>query len=345
MLGLPPLPETDGASLTAILQGGPADVAPALIESIQPFSGYGWAPLTAWRTAGTKWIEAPKPELYDLAKDAGESENLAGRDPRGETLRRALANELRKPSLARTGGSDDPEALAALRSLGYAGGASSPGAEPPAGLPDPKDRLRQKQLLDLAENTITEGDTVEALAVFDVVLATEPENRYALLRSGQTLVRLGQLAEAIPLLEKLIALDPHQTEARFELADALGRTRQVDAAIAQWMSLLEQQPRRATAWTNLGVLLMQRGELEKAESALVKALDLETHNPVLRRNLAECRYQQALAHLAKKDPRAARTKLRSAVETLPELRLRAASDPRLAPLLDAPAAPADASPK
>src|SRR6185436_17519309 len=159
LLGLSPLPETDGASLAAIWQGRPFEVAPALIESRQPFYGYGWAPLTAWRTAGAKWIEAPKPELYDLSKDAGERENLAGRDPRGEQLRRALANELRKPKLAKTGASDNPEVAAALRSLGYVGGATAPDAEPPAGLADPKDRLHQKQLLDLAESSIAAGDT------------------------------------------------------------------------------------------------------------------------------------------------------------------------------------------
>jgi choline-sulfatase len=338
LLGLAPLSETDGRSLAGFWKNRPFDVAPALIESRQPFSGYGWAPLTAWRTADAKWIQAPKPELYDLGKDAGELQNLAGKDARGEALQRELAGELRKPVLASPDASADPEVIAALRSLGYAGGTSHSTTEPPAGLADPKDRVRQKAQLDLAEDSLASGNPLEALALFDVVLASDPGNRYAMLRSGQTLVRLGQFAEAIPLLERLLALDPGQTEARFELADALGRSDKLKESISQWMQLLELQPRRAIAWSNMGALLVRSGELERGESAMTKALDLDNRNPVLRRNLGELRYRRALAAWSRKDLRAARSALLEAMEALPDLRLRAASDQRLAPLLEGSAA-------
>ncbi len=342
LLGLPGLPETDGTSLKGFWQGQPFEVAPALVESQQPFTGYGWAPLTAWRTAQAKWIEAPKPELYDLSRDAGESANLAGSDPRGEELRRELARELRKPALAQSGVNDDPEVTAALRSLGYVGGTNAPAGEPSEGLADPKDRMHQKDLLDLAEESLSAGDALEALALFDLVLVSEPENRYALLRSGQTLMRLGRVVEARAPLEKMLVLDPLQAEARFELADALGRSGQGDAAITEWMKLLELQPRRAIAWSNLGALLLQRGEPERAEAAFVEATDLDPRDAVVRRNLAEVRYRQALTALADGDVRFALGKLRGAIEQAPELRLRAATDPRLSALLqrvDSPAGP------
>ncbi len=340
-LGLAPLPETDGESLAALWQGRPFEVGPALIESRQPFYGYGWAPLTAWRTAQAKWIEAPQPELYDLARDAGERENLAGKDPRGDELRRALANELKKPALARSEVSDNPEVAAALRSLGYVGGTSAADAVPSADLADPKERVHQKELLDLAESSLAAGETVDALALFDLVLAGEPGNRYALLRSGQTLAQLGQTGEATAQLERLLALDPDQPEARFALADALGRAGRTEAAIAQWLELVGRQPRRTIAWSNLGMLLLGRGELDRAESAFSQAFELAGDDAVVRRNLAECRFQEALALMAKNDPRAARDKLRSALKMVPELQGRAASDPRLAHLLDSAGAPAE----
>ncbi len=343
MLGLAPLPATDGASLAGFWSGRPFAIGPALVESRQPFHGYGWAPLTAWRSGDAKWIEAPKPELYDLAADPGETTNLATSDPRAEPLRRALANELRKPVVAEAGTSADPEVAAALRSLGYVGGANPTSAEPPAGLVDPKDRVHQKELLDLAEDSLAAGDANEALALFDLVREVEPENRFALLRSGQTLARGGQFGEAIVLLEKLLALDPEQPEARFELADALGRSGRTAAAVAQWMALLERQPRRAVAWSNLGVLLIRQGDLDKAEAALARAVALDESNAQVRRNLAECRYQQALRRLDANDSRAAQERLMAALAVLPDLRLRAASDPRLAPLLDA-RAPREALP-
>jgi choline-sulfatase len=353
LLGLEALQGTDGASLTAFWKkpvGEEVAVAPALIESIQPFAGYGWAPLTAWRTADAKWIEAPTPEFYDLASDAAEAHNLAAGDspdPRGDTLRRALAVELKKAPAATSAPSEDPEVFAALRSLGYAGGTSSArGLSGPAsldGLADPKDRRRQKQLLDLAESLLADGDTVEGLVTFEVVLGSEPDNRYALLRAGQTMARLGQLTGAIPMFERLLALDPDHHEARFELADALSRTGQVDAAVGQWTALVERQPGRAVAWSNLGTLSLRRGELDKAEAALRRAAALEPRNPVLRGNLAECLLQHSLALAAKGDAPGAQLKLAAAIEALPEIRLRAASDARLAPLLgDSPRADAGA---
>ena len=347
LLGLPPLPETDGISLAGFFDGSasPPALPPALIESLQPFYGYGWAPLQAWRAEDAKWIEAPKPELYDLRADPGEAANLAAAagapaGERSDRLRRELAAELRKPPLAEADGAADPEAAAALRSLGYAGGGGGGPVRVPEGpaeiaaLADPKDKARAKALLDLAESSLETGDSLEAMALFDLVLAGEPGNRYALLRSGQTLVRLGRLGEAVAQLERLLAADPGHHEARFELADALGRGGRVDDAIGHWMELLEGQPRRAVAWGNLGALLMKKGELDRAEQALAKASELDGASEVLRRNLAEALYAQALAANARGDRQKAREKLDAALQRVPELRLRAASDKRLAALLD-----------
>ncbi len=292
---LPPLPESDGVNLGPLFKGGRLDIPPALIETRMPFYGYGWSPLTAWRTVDSKWIEAPTARALRPAPRPGRAARSVG----GRRTRRPACAASWPPScakaLAEAGASDDPEVAAALRSLGYAGSAGAAAAEPGEGLADPKDKIRQKNLLDLAETSLDAGETLEALALFDVVLAGEPANRYALLRSGQTLARIGQFPEAIATLEKLLAIDPGQNEARFDLADALGRSGKIPEATQQWMELLERQPGRAIAWSNLGTLLLRQGDLVKAEEALTKAYALESHNPVVRANLGDCRYIAAVA--------------------------------------------------
>jgi hypothetical protein len=44
---------------------------PAYSETFYPFSSFGWNPLHALESERFHFIEAPKPELYDLAADPG----------------------------------------------------------------------------------------------------------------------------------------------------------------------------------------------------------------------------------------------------------------------------------
>ena len=53
----------------------------AYSETFYPFSSFGWSPLHAFQTERFHFIEAPKPELYDLETDPGETRNIAGEQP------------------------------------------------------------------------------------------------------------------------------------------------------------------------------------------------------------------------------------------------------------------------
>ena len=64
--GLPQRTDIDGRSLRRAANGEEMSDAPAYAESLYPELELGWAPLHAWRTAGFKFIKAPRPELYDL---------------------------------------------------------------------------------------------------------------------------------------------------------------------------------------------------------------------------------------------------------------------------------------
>src|ERR1017187_10139871 len=47
---------------------------PAYSETFYPFSSFGWSPLHGLESGRFHYIEAPKPELYDLASDPGETQ-------------------------------------------------------------------------------------------------------------------------------------------------------------------------------------------------------------------------------------------------------------------------------
>ncbi|MCZ6507956.1 MAG: tetratricopeptide repeat protein, partial [Acidobacteria bacterium] len=114
-----------------------------------------------------------------------------------------------------------------------------------------------------------------ALERFEQVLAREPENRFALSRSGLALLRLGDLPQAIERLRQALATDPGQTETRALLAEALGHAGDYDAAAGEWLEVTRRQPSVARHWSNLGGALGRSGRAQEAVEALARASALE----------------------------------------------------------------------
>jgi arylsulfatase A-like enzyme/tetratricopeptide (TPR) repeat protein len=294
LLGLPRLPDTDGASLKRLLQGQPQAVGAAYLETLQPWISYGWAPLKAIRQDGFKLIVAPRPELYDLAADPGETKDArAGRGERAFQLERELARVEARPE-AGSQVSDDPEVAERLRALGYVGGTKQ-APTPGAGLADPKDRVALRDRLAGAEAALRRGDLPGALAGFEQVLREEPQNRFATLRSGITLLRKGDFPRAAERLRRALAQDPTQAETHYALADALTRMGDPAAAVPEWMETVRLQPRRAAAWSNLGVALLQTGKPLQALDAFREAARLQPGDRQLLGNLGFAQRRAGLA--------------------------------------------------
>jgi arylsulfatase A-like enzyme/Tfp pilus assembly protein PilF len=278
LLGLPPLSGVDGVSLRPLLSRGEQNLPPAYLETRQPWTSYGWAPLRALRHGGWKLIAAPRPELYDLTSDPAEERNLfAVERQKARELERLLdAAEALAGTEAETAA--DPEVMERLRALGYLGSGRAAG-EPPSGLPDPKDRAALRQILTEADELLRRGDWRAALGKFDAVLVEEPDNRFALSRSGEVLLRSGDLPAALTRLRRARELDPDQPEVRSLLAEALMLAGEPAAAASEWMEVVRLVPGRAAAWSNLGAALGRAGEVQKAVAAMERAVEIEPEEP------------------------------------------------------------------
>lgn len=333
LLGLKLAGPVDGTSLAPLLRGGKQEIPAAYVESRSPWLAYGWSPLKALREADRKLIVAPRPELYDLAKDPGEAKNILSSE-RPTVVRMLAAIERVEKAPARTGtAAQDQEAIAQLRNLGYLGAGVSD-REPPANRPDPKDRVAEKEQISEAVTLLQSGRHEESLRLFEAVLAKDPSCRIATYRAGTALVRMGRPADAIPRLEKAVELDPAEPEYRFALADAFLRVGRFADCVPHWMEVLKQQPRRAPAWSNLGAAFYRLGKMEEAASAFAEAYKLEPKDRRIRGNLAECRYQIAGRKLSKGDRTGARKSLAEAVELEPRMKGRAEADAALKALRD-----------
>src|SRR5437899_155616 len=131
VVGAQQRPQFDGKSLKAYFTGEAADRT-AFGETDYPVR-FGWAPLRSVRTPASKFIEAPRPELYDLRVDPGELHNIFADESADVQKSRALLADLRaKPSPASTG---------------QPGETSPPARSNSTQLPDPKDKIEEQNLL------------------------------------------------------------------------------------------------------------------------------------------------------------------------------------------------------
>src|SRR5216117_436913 len=151
VLGVSAPARLDGESLKPLFASIEHTDRTAFGETDYPLR-FGWAPLRSVRTPDSKFIEAPKPELYDLHADRAELKNLYEPwNPKVQKFRGMLADLRSKlPPPAPSSGAVSPGTVAELRALGYLGPAdagSSTNVPEPSLLPDPKDKIEEQNLL------------------------------------------------------------------------------------------------------------------------------------------------------------------------------------------------------
>jgi arylsulfatase A-like enzyme len=157
------------------------------VETRHPELFYGWASLYGFRTQGWKYVSAPRPELYDLAADPGETRNVIGERPEvaarlSERVDRILAAEIPVEEKI------DATVLEKLQGLGYLA-TITPGAVR-GSREDPKDHIASVM-------EMFEGDFREAALRLRAALAGDPELDAARSYLAGALLRLGELEACI----------------------------------------------------------------------------------------------------------------------------------------------------
>jgi arylsulfatase A-like enzyme/tetratricopeptide (TPR) repeat protein len=334
----------DGIDLSAALRGEIAPPRlPAYAESLFGTYHYGWSPLRALRESGLKWIEAPRPELYDLARDPSEVDNLVPRDPRWGAMIAAHLLSLAGPAPAAppAPGKEDPETLARLRALGYVGGSAPQGgqqstAAPPAGvrtgaatsgqgeaavataaLPDPKDGIqlhaRFEEEFRAAAARFDAGDYAGARIRAGALLRDFPEARDAQHLRALAALNEGRIAEARLDLGTLLSRDPGDIEALYGLGRLLEREGKHREAVDAYLRALAAGPERADLHLRAGRLLRLEGSLDEAERHLERAQALDP-------GLAAAAFERGLIRLSRGEAPAAETFFRQAARADPGIR-------------------------
>jgi tetratricopeptide (TPR) repeat protein len=200
-------PSFRGRSLTA-------GTGPVFSESVYARDTFGWAPLFALRESSLKYVDAPKPELYDLAKDPAERVNVIALHPNEAAAMKARIAQL---TTQRATGAPalSAETRAMLGSLGY-----TAGGKQTATAIDPKDRITEEEAYEDGLSLLYTGAYTEAVRTLNRVLEKDPKNLPALCALGESYFRAGDAKQALKLWQQVLDRDSHYRPAAESVARA-----------------------------------------------------------------------------------------------------------------------------
>lgn len=272
-----------------------ADESPAYSESMAPNLQFGWAPLRALRTSRFKFIDAPRPELYDLITDSAEESDVQNKYPD-----QALAMKRELDRLVFETGRDAPAPQAAdldkntierLAALGYIGAPVSSKRAGEAGtgvLADPKDKLAIFESIQRAGEMIFSEKYAPAADLLEEALRKEAGIPQALLLLATCYVELGKKEEAKARLDEILKDDPDSTQALIALAKILKDEGKGEDAIALCKRTLAVDNRNNQAYALIADAYIDDENPAAALPYIEKAVEIQPKLAQNRLTMAAC---------------------------------------------------------
>jgi choline-sulfatase len=274
--------QLDGESLTPYFSGTDLPSRAAFGETDYPLR-FGWAPLRSVRADGVKFIEAPRPEFYNLRTDAAELDNRY--EPWNSQVQkfRAMLADLRAktpPSEPSKGvvGQGTIDELKALGYLGRADVGSATNVPEPSMLPDPKDKIEEQNLLHSAMMASEDDREADARASLEKVLQLDPKSPTALRQLGELELKSGDHAAAARHLKTALEVRPDDASAAFFEGQALEKTHDLAGARDALEASLRVMPGQFQARLLLGQVYLGLNNAKAAEDQMEAALLLQPNS-------------------------------------------------------------------
>ena len=279
----------DGRDLAADLVAGREPPAADLYAETRYPASFGWSALTALRRGPLKYVAAPRPEVYDLAADPGESTNrLAERRREASEMARRLA-ELGRDEVLAEPAALDRDTRERLSALGYVAETAASPAASASGLADPKDRIELFRAFEEAHWAVEEGRIAEAAATLEGLLAADPGNPGFRGELARAVRERGDLPRAIELYRQALAAAPDDPEGWYNLATTLQEAARHAEALDALDQALRRDPDRPEALNALGIAYAATGRLAEAAEQLSRAVAVDPGNARAWNNLGNVR--------------------------------------------------------
>ena len=121
---------------------------------------------------------------------------------------------------------------------------------------------------------LEQRDYMKADALSAAAIDKDPNDPAALALRGQILVMKGQSAQGKTLLEKAGRLDPDDPEVQFQLGTIYDKAKSSPDAVQHFRKAATLNPRDSRAWDYLALNLEPMGDLNGAEQAYRKGLQV-----------------------------------------------------------------------
>jgi len=302
-----------GVSLAPAFSGKSVQTNYSYEETLYPKMNMGWSELRGIRTLKWKYVRAPRPELYDLARDPGEKINVLDSHPKEfrelEAQLKALSpgseNGVEKVSSSQV----DSHTMEQLKSLGYLSGMAPSEVELNGKGADPKDRtatlrafqtvlgpgsrsipnaqriavLRQALSADTLNPSLyfylgaayeKSGQYGQAMEVYENAQKQGITNGRLLSRMGDLSLRAGKREQAITAYEKAAQLNPIDAGSQVNLATAYLEEGKVADAERCFRWVLTIEE-NAAAYNGLGLVAIQRRDSAAARGQFERAVELD----------------------------------------------------------------------
>jgi choline-sulfatase len=280
---VPPPVRLDGESLRPYFDTAENKDRTALGETDYPLR-FGWARLRSVRAEGFKFIEAPRPELYDLRADPGELTN--NYQPQNSTAQK-------------------------FRALLAENGEKTPLQVSDSTLPDPKDKIEEQNLLHAAMMASEDNRSDDARQALEQVLQLDPKSPTALRQLGELELHAGNYVKAAGHLKQAREVRPEDATAAFYEGQARGKSGDLAGARDALEASLKLTPGQFPARLLLGQVYFGLKDLKNAADQFEAALllepkSLEAQLGAARVQIAESNFDAALQDLeplSKSEPR------------------------------------------
>jgi arylsulfatase A-like enzyme/Flp pilus assembly protein TadD len=262
-----------GTAIPLAASSAPPAERDLYFEALSGYLNRGWAPLHGVLADRHKMIRLPLPELYDLATDPAEEDNLIDRERRlANTLRaRIPATAVEEPTRAAI----SQEEASRLRSLGYVASNATPSdtftpENDPKNLVDIDHKLHRVTLL------YSERKLDEAARLAREIIAERPTMVVAYEHLSEALREQGRLDEAITALEGALSHGVTHPSVLRQLGLSLAEAGRGEEAVRVLSSTAGGTD--IDSLNALAVAYYSANQLAKARATLNRVLELDAEN-------------------------------------------------------------------